>query len=273
MASTITMKELLETGVHFGHRVAKWNPKMAPYIFNARNGIHILDLRQTLRNLQRFHDELVTLAQHGETVLFVGTKRQAQEAVREAAEGCKMPYVNGRWLGGTLTNWTTIRSRIETLKKLEKRKAEGDFGNLSKKERLTLERKIEKLQERLGGIRDMKNLPKVLVVVDAQREETAIKEANSLNIPVMALADTNANPDVIDYIIPANDDAVRAIKLVLKVLADAVREGHQMRKGDDDGADTAGVSFDMFAEETSDDNLLGESTLKNLKSGGFEDDE
>jgi small subunit ribosomal protein S2 len=269
MPSNVTMKALLETGVHFGHRTTKWNPKMKPYIFTARNDIHIIDLQQTLVNLNEYYDMLRDLAASGGVVLFVGTKRQAQDAVQREAERCKMPYVNKRWLGGTLTNWVTISRRIDTLKKLERRRDSGEFDHLPKKEQLILARKIEKLQERLGGIRSMRRLPNMLIVIDTKREATAVKEANTLKIPVMALADTNSDPDEIDYIIPANDDAVRAIKLIIGALADALIEGQMMRKGDEADAEAADAGHDMvetFGEDSSDEDYLGESTLAKLRS-------
>jgi small subunit ribosomal protein S2 len=276
MPSQVSMKALLETGVHFGHRTTKWNPKMRPYIFTERNGIHILDLQQTLVNLNRYHDMVRDIVAGGGTVLFVGTKRQAQEAIASEGERCGMPYINHRWLGGTLTNWRTIRDRIETLKKLEKRRDAGDFEMLSKKEILTLDRKIEKLQLRLGGIRNMKKLPDLLIVVDTKREATAVKEANTLSIPVLALADTNSNPDVLDYIIPANDDAVRAIKLVVGALAEAVIEGRGMRKSDDVEEEVNAEDLDLSkyanSDEDNDEAYLGASTLAKLKSAAlFED--
>jgi small subunit ribosomal protein S2 len=270
------MKALLETGVHFGHRTTKWNPKMAPYIFTERNGIHILDLQQTLVNLNRYHDMVRDLVADGGTVLFVGTKRQAQEAIESEGERCGMPYINHRWLGGTLTNWRTIRDRIETLKKLEKRRDAGDFALLSKKEALQLDRKIEKLQLRLGGIRNMKKLPDVVIIVDTKRESTAVKESNTLNIPVLALADTNSNPDEIDYIIPANDDAVRAIKLLVGALADAVIEGKGMRKSEDFEEELVGEELDLSQyanDEDNDEAYLGASTLAKLKSARLFDED
>src|SRR5664279_5937970 len=255
MPSSVSMKALLETGVHFGHRTTKWNPKMKPYIFTERNGIHIIDLQQTLVNLNQYHDLVRDIILKGGAVLFVGTKRQAQEAVAREAGRCEMPYINHRWLGGTLTNWNTIKKRIETLKQLEKRRDNGEFELISKKEALLLNRKIEKLEERLGGIRNMRKLPELLIIVDTKREATAVKEANSLEIPVLALADTNSNPDDIDYIIPANDDAVRAIKLLLSALADAVIEGEQMRKADNfnEEGEEAGGAFSAYDEEEADD--------------------
>jgi small subunit ribosomal protein S2 len=269
MPSTVSMKALLETGVHFGHRTTKWNPRMKPYIFTERNGIHIIDLQQTLVNLNQYFDMIRDMISRGETVLFVGTKRQAQEVVAREAERCSMPYVNTRWLGGTLTNWTTISKRIETLKKLEKRRDQGDFDRLSKKEALILNRKIEKLQERLGGIRNMRRLPHLMIVVDTKREATAVKEANTLEIPVLALADTNSDPAEIDYIIPANDDAVRAIKLLVAALADAVIEGQTMRKPDDGETgdeDFAAADLSRYEDEENDEVYLGASTLAKLKN-------
>lgn len=285
MPSKVTMRDLLETGVHFGHRTQKWNPKMAPFIYAARNGIHIIDLRQTFTNLNSFYDMVVEISRKNGTVLFVGTKRQAQETVAVEAARCGMPYVNQRWLGGTLTNWRTIKDRIETLKKLEIRREKGEFKLLTKREALMLEREIIKLNERLGGIREMRRLPELIVVVDTKREETAIKEANSLNIPVMALVDTNADPDVIDYILPGNDDAMRAIKLVVGAVADAVLEGKAMRKGDTDDESTddfvAAVDLDKTApgsidfddEDTNDERYLGDSTLAKLRSAELDFDE
>lgn len=276
MPSSISMKELLETGVHFGHRTTKWNPKMRPYIFTERNGIHIIDLQQTMVFLNQYADMLRDMVSGGGTVLFVGTKRQAQEAVAREAERVKMPYVNNRWLGGTLTNWRTIRERIDTLKKLEKRRDNGEFDLLSKKEGILLNRKIEKLQMRLGGIRDMRRLPDLLIVVDTRRETTAIKEANTLKIPVMALCDTNSDPDEIDYIIPANDDAVRAIKLLLAGLADAVAEGQAMRKPEDYTEEELAAAGEEFigGEEEGDERYLGASTLAKLRNTKlFEDEE
>jgi len=279
MPSEVSLKTLLETGVHFGHRTPRWNPKMAPFIFTERNGIHILDLQQTLANLNQAFDMIRDMVAAGKVVLFVGTKRQAMETIQVEADRCKMPYVNQRWLGGTLTNWKTIKDRIETLKKLERRRDSGEFELLTKKEALVMNRKIEKLQERLGGIREMKRLPDMLIVVDTIRESTALKEANTLGIPVLALADTNSDPDVIDYIVPANDDAVRAIKLMVATLADAVIEGQMMRKGDsEDGADVTmeNANFDAYdkdEEEVSDEAYLGASTLAKLRDANLFTDE
>lgn len=277
MPSNVSMKALLETGVHFGHRTTKWNPKMKPYIFTDRNGIHIIDLQQTIVNLNEYYDLIRDTVQRGGTVLFVGTKRQAQEAIASEAERCGMPYINHRWLGGTLTNWRTIFARIETLKKLERRQENGELDLLSKKEGLIIARKIEKLQLRLGGIRNMKRLPDLIVIVDTRREATAVKEANTLKIPVLALADTNSDPDDIDYIIPANDDAVRAIKLLIGALADAVEEGRAMRKADDVAEESASGEIDLskYDDDDDDERYLGASTLAKLKNSNLfdEDDE
>jgi small subunit ribosomal protein S2 len=274
------MKALLETGVHFGHRTQKWNPKMKPYIFAERNGIHIIDLQQTIVNLNRYYDTVRDMVAGGGTLLFVGTKRQAQETIRREAERCRMPYVNHRWLGGTLTNWRTIRDRIDTLKKLERRRDAGEFDLLTKKEALILENKIEKLQLRLGGIRDMRRLPDMLLIVDTVREATAVKEANSLNIPIVALVDTNCDPNPIDYIVPANDDAVRAIKLIITAFADAVAEGQAMRKVEDiqeveEEITPDYAAYEPFdeAEGEDDEQYLGESTLAKLRDARlFADD-
>ncbi len=272
MPSAVRMRTLLETGVHFGHRTNKWNPKMDEFIFTQRNGIHIIDLQITLKNLHSFHDMIANLIADGGSVLFVGTKRQAQEIVQREAARCGMPYINYRWLGGTLTNWKTIRSRIDTLKQLEKRRDAGEFDRLTKKEGLVLERKIAKLQLRLGGIREMKSTPELLIVVDAEREHTAVKEANILKIPVLALVDTNANPDLVDHILPANDDAMRSIRLLIGALADAVMEGHNLRQSAGIEDDEAQQVADVYDDDLSDEELLGESTLAKLRDSSLFDD-
>lgn len=276
MPSAVKMRTLLETGVHFGHRTNKWNPKMAEFIFTERNGIHIIDLQITLKNLNNFHDKIAELVGNGGTVLFVGTKRQAQEIVQREADRCGMPYVNYRWLGGTLTNWKTIRSRIETLKQLEKRREAGEFERVTKKEALVLERKIAKLQLRLGGIRNMKRVPDMLVIVDAEREHTAVKEANILRLPVMALVDTNADPDQVDHILPANDDAMRSIRLLIGALADAVIEGHHIRQSSGEEEETDdnlfGSAYDDD-DDIADEDLLGEATLAKLRDAKLFDDD
>jgi small subunit ribosomal protein S2 len=224
------MKDLLEAGVHFGHRRRRWHPKMRSFIFTERNGIHIIDLQQTIARLEVAYDFVRDLVAEGGVVLFVGTKRQAQDNVREQAERCSMPYVVERWLGGTLTNFRTIRQRIDYMLSLEEQQEQGQWDRLTKKEALDKERELEKLHTRFGGIRTLKSLPDVVFISDIMREENAVQGANSLDIPIIAMVDTNCDPDPIDYPIPANDDAIRAIKLVATKIADAVIEGHQMRE-------------------------------------------
>ena len=267
----ISMKSLLETGVHFGHRARKWNPKMKPYIFTERNGIHILDLQQTVVFLDEIYATVRDTVADGGVVLFVGTKRQAQEAVAQEAARCSMPYVNERWLGGTLTNWRTVRERLEAMKRMEKQRDEGVFEQMTKKERLMIDRELDKLHLRFGGLRNMQRLPDLMFVVDVRREETAVKEANILGIPVIALVDTNCDPDRIDMIIPANDDAIRAIRLLTSKIADAALEGIAMRKAryDDDEIEEGDVDFAeaMGDMDDQDEAYLGEATLAKLRSG------
>ncbi len=227
--SVLPMKSLLEAGVHFGHRTRRWNPRMRPFIFTERNGIHIIDLQQTMGKLEEAYNAARDSVAQGGSVLFVGTKRQAQEAVAQEAQRAGMPYVSKRWLGGTLTNFRTIRSRIDYLVKLEERKASGDLDKLAKKEALLLTREMEKLESRLGGLKEMKRLPKALFVVDTKHEENAIAEANTLGIPIIAMCDTNSDPDPIAHPIPSNDDAIRAIKLITAKIADATIEGKNIR--------------------------------------------
>ena len=280
MPSTISMKKLLETGVHFGHRTTKWNPRMEEFIFDARNGIHIIDLRKTFANLNAYYDIVRDTIANGGIVLFVGTKRQAQESIQREASRCGMPYVNTRWLGGTLTNWRTIRGRIDQLKKLAKSQEMGEFARLTKKESLMKTREIEKLRVRLGGLRDLRKLPDLIVVVDTERELTAVKEANTLRIPVMGIVDTNANPDVIDYVIPGNDDAMRSIKLLVGAMADAVLEGRGMRKGgdtiEDEETNADGLPTNItksFDDNASDEDLMGANTLRKLRNAPLQLDE
>lgn len=277
MPSSVTLKQLLETGVHFGHRTQKWNPQMAPYIFTQRNGIHIIDLQQTIANLNSYYDIIRDIVAKGGNVLFVGTKRQAQETVAQEAARCGMPYVNQRWLGGTLTNWRTIRERIDTLKKLEVRREKGEFELLTKREALMLNREIDKLNLRLGGIREMRRLPELVIVVDTRREATAVKEANVLNIPVMALVDTNCDPRQIDYVLPGNDDAMRAIKLIIEAFANAVIEGRDMRDKDtleeEETAYDSRKTYEEDEEEESDDKYFGASTLAKLRDSKLFEDE
>jgi small subunit ribosomal protein S2 len=219
------MKELLEAGVHFGHQTKRWNPKMKKFIFGKRNGIYIIDLQKTLKQFREASNFVTQLAAAGKNILFVGTKRQAQDAIYEEANRCGMFYVNTRWLGGTLTNFSTIRKSIHRLKEIEGTLAQEDNENLTKKERLRLEREREKLQKNLAGIKEMDELPDALFVIDPKQEYIAVKEANILGIPVVAVVDTNCDPDVIDYVVPGNDDAIRAIRLFTSKVADAVLEG------------------------------------------------
>lgn len=276
MPTKVTMKELLETGVHFGHRSRKWNPKMDEFIFTARNGVHIIDLQQTLATLNEVHDKVRDTVVRGGNVLFVGTKRQAQDAIQLEAERSGSPYVNQRWLGGTLTNWKTIKQRLDTMKKLERDRDEGIFDLLVKKERLMKQREIDRLNQRLGGLRNMERLPSMLFVIDVLREHTAVREANVLNIPVIAMVDTNGDPDSIDYVLPANDDAIRAIRLITTAMADAVLEGRNLRK-DDSAVETDFSSAvqdrpDLY-EQGDDEVYLGKGTLAKLREGDLSFDE
>ena len=225
--AVITMKQLLEAGVHFGHQTRRWNPKMKKYIFAARNDIHIIDLQLTANLIEEAYKFVVETVKAGKTVLFVGTKKQAQDAIKEEAERCGQYYVNNRWLGGCLTNFKTMRSRVEYLEKLEAMEANGDFENLPKKEVILLKKEMGKLQANLNGIKAMKGMPGVMFVVDPHNEDIAIKEAKKLGIKIVAITDTNCDPDEIDYVIPGNDDAIRAIKLISSVIANAVIEANQ----------------------------------------------
>lgn len=225
--SVVNMKQLLEAGVHFGHQTRRWNPKMAEYIFTERNGIYIIDLQKTVNLINKAYDFVKDEAAKGKTILFVGTKKQAQETIKEEAQRCGMPYVNQRWLGGMLTNFQTIKQRVKRLNELEKMEAEGLYDVLPKKEVIQLKKEQEKLLRFLGGIRHMENLPDVLFIADPRKEAIAVAEARKLNIPIVAIVDTNCDPDLIDYVIPGNDDAIRAIKLITSVIADAVLAGKQ----------------------------------------------
>jgi small subunit ribosomal protein S2 len=227
LANIISMKQLLEAGVHFGHQTRRWNPKMQPFIYMDRNGIHIIDLQQTVARLNEAYKFVEQLAAEGGTILFVGTKKQAQEAVAEEARRCGMYYVNQRWLGGMLTNFQTIQSRIRYLHDLEARRDRGEFERLPKKEVQHLQDDIARLERTLGGIKDMRRLPNAVFIIDTRKERTAVLEARRLDIPVIALADTNSDPDEMDYPIPANDDAIRAVRLLSSKIADAVIEGHR----------------------------------------------
>ena len=225
--SVVAMKQLLEAGVHFGHQTIRWDPRMAPYIFTARNGIYIIDLQKTAKKIDEAYAVLKSIVDEGKTVVFVGTKKQAQECVREEAERCGMYYVNNRWLGGMLTNFKTIRARVDRMKELERMEEDGTFEVLPKKEVIKLKQERDKLEKNLGGIKDMTELPGAMFVVDPKKEKNAILEARKLGIPVIGLVDTNCNPEDVDYVIPGNDDAIRAIKLIIEAMANAVIESRQ----------------------------------------------
>ena len=226
----VSMKQMLETGVHFGHQTRRWNPKMRPYIFGARNGIHIIDLQQTVKLFRTAYDKMVDTVARGGKVLFIGTKRQAQEAVAVEAERAGQFHVTNRWMGGTLTNFSTIQKSVERLKKLESMFADGSVNRYQKKEVLSLQREMDKLNLTLGGIKDMERLPQLAFIIDPNREEIAVKECRKLGIPIVAITDTNCDPDLIDYVIPGNDDAIRAIKLFVTAFSEACMEGEAMKK-------------------------------------------
>ena len=239
--AVVSMKQLLEAGVHFGHQTRRWNPKMATYIFTERNGIYIIDLQKTVKKLDEAYNFVRDIAAEGGSVLFVGTKKQAQDSVREEAQRCGMHYVNARWLGGMLTNFRTMRTRIDRLAQLRKMEEDGTFAMLPKKEVIKHQGEIAKLEKYLGGVKEMKKLPGALFIVDPRKERNAIAEARKLHIPVVAIVDTNCDPDEVDYVIPGNDDAIRAIRLIAATMANAVTEGKQ-------GEETAAVA--EKAEET-----------------------
>jgi len=272
MASVISMKALLESGVHFGHRTNKWHPGMRPYIFTERNGIHILDLQQTVKAINAAYNVVRDTVAAGGTILFIGTKRQAQETIKEEAIRCGMPYVTERWLGGMLTNWTTISQRIGELERLEKLHETGEINSYTKKEALMIDREINRLMIRLSGVRNMKKIPDLLFIIDVSREETAVHEANLKNVPIIAMVDTNCDPRNVDYVIPSNDDAIRAIKLMVAKIADAVIEGKSLRKDEDfedevaPGEEKPVVVRRRMEEdaELDDVTLLGASTLAKL---------
>ncbi len=275
MAAVISMKALLESGVHFGHRTNKWHPKMKPFIFTERNGIHIIDLQQTVKAINTAYNLVRDTVANGGYVMFIGTKRQAQDTIREEAIRCGMPFVTERWLGGMLTNWATIFTRIQELERLEKMRDSGEINRLTKKEGLLIEREIARLETRLSGVRKMKKVPDLVFVVDVVREATAVHEANLKEIPVIALVDTNCDPSGVDYIIPSNDDAIRAIKLLVAKIADAALEGQAVRKeevveepmGAEAAARTAPIIQRPEIEvEVEDKDLLGEATLAKLVS-------
>ncbi|MGB9762042.1 MAG: 30S ribosomal protein S2 [Caldimicrobium sp.] len=274
--SHITMKQLLEAGVHFGHQTRRWNPKMKPFIFGERNGIHIIDLQQTLKYFEIAYEFVVNVTAEGGKVLFVGTKKQAQDAIKEEAERCGMPYVNFRWLGGTLTNFRTIRQSIEKLKKIESWFEDGTIDRFLKKERLKLERLKNKLERNLAGIKHMESLPQAVYIVDPVYEEIAVKEARKLGIPIVAIVDTNCDPDLIDYIIPGNDDAIRAVKLITSKIADACIEGQEIYKEKMMALSDKEVSLEeemlKASEEKRAEEILEEILAEEEKEAKFEEE-
>ena len=235
--AVISMKHLLEAGVHFGHQTRRWNPKMAPYIFTERNGIYIIDLQKTVRKMDEAYMFVRNLSMEGKSILFVGTKKQAQDSIEQEAKRCNMFYVNHRWLGGMLTNFRTIRLRVDRLNEIDKMETSGQFDLLPKKEVIKLQHEREKLESNLGGIRTMKTLPGAIFIVDPKKEHIAVMEARTLGIPIVGIVDTNCDPDEVDYVIPGNDDAIRAVKLIAGKLADAVLEGKQGEQNDADADD------------------------------------
>lgn len=265
--SVVSMKALLEAGVHFGHRTRRWNPKMRPFIFTERSKIHIIDLQQTVVRLNEYYGLVRDVVAKGGTILFVGTKRQAQATIQQEAERCGMPYINQRWLGGTLTNWVTIKQRLDFLLRMERRIDAGDFRTLSKKEQLSIQREVDKLNVRIGGLKTMRRLPELLFVVDTNLEDLAVKESNKLKIPIIGMVDTNSDPDPIDFVIPSNDDAIRAVKLIVSIIANAAEEGLRIREVD--MVDTGQVSRSELAEM---EQYLGPSTLAKLTTVGEDDD-
>ena len=259
--AVVAMKQLLEAGVHFGHQTRRWDPRMAEYIFQARNGIHIIDLQKTSKKIDEAYAFLKEQAEEGKTVLFVGTKKQAQDCMKEAAEKCGMYYVNQRWLGGMLTNFSTIEKRIERLNELEKMQEDGTFEVLPKKEVILLKKEMEKLERNLGGIKDMEKIPGVIFLVDPKKEHIAVLEAKKLGIPVIGLVDTNCNPEEVDYAIPGNDDAIRAVKLITDVMANAIIEGKQGESFEEETAETE-ITEEVSEEPTSIEEVVADSEEK-----------
>ena len=272
----VAMKALLETGVHFGHPVKRWNPKMRPYIFTERNGVHIIDLQQTIVAIDQAAALIRDIVARGGSVLFVGTKRQAQEVIASQAQRAGQPYITERFLGGTLTNWRTIRARLDRLAELEAMRDRGELERFTKKEALLMAREIERLNRRMGGIKNMRRLPDALFVVDVCREANAIKEANRLGIPVIAIVDTNCSPDGVDYVIPANDDAIRAIKLIVEAMANAAVEGLKLREKAESSEQAAHAAEKTFVSEpfaSEEDFALDAELMMRSFDPGIEDDE
>ena len=249
--SVVSMKSLLEAGVHFGHQTRRWNPKMAQYIFTERNGIYIIDLQKTVKKIEEAYEQAREIAANGGEILFVGTKKQAQDAIEKEAKKCGMPYINQRWLGGLLTNYKTIRKRIDRLEELEQMEEDGTFDVLPKKEVIQLRHEIERLEKFLGGIKDMNGMPDAIYIVDPKKEQIAVKEAHILGIPIIGILDTNCDPDEIDYPIPGNDDAIRAVKLITETIANAVIEGRQgLQDSDEDAEGTVAEVSEESTETT-----------------------
>jgi small subunit ribosomal protein S2 len=265
------MKQLLEAGVHFGHRTRRWHPKMRTFIFTERNGIHIIDLQQTMRQVNTAYQIVRDTVREGGLVLFVGTKKQAQETIRQEAERCGMPHITTRWLGGTLTNFRTIRTRVEYMIDLERRETRGELDRLPKKEALLLRNELVRLNSRIGGLRNMPHQPDIVFIVDVQRESLAVTEANKLHIPIVAMVDTNCDPDPIDYPIPSNDDAIRAIKLMAGKMADAAIEGVQMREVDE--ADRAAAQPETYAAAEPEEDEAKPTRPSRLDIEAFEEPE
>lgn len=254
--SVVSMKQLLEAGVHFGHQTRRWNPKMAPYIYTQRNGIHIIDLQKSVGMVDAAYKEIENVVANGGTVLFVGTKKQAQDSIQQEAERCGMFYVNERWLGGMLTNFTTIQSRIKKMKEIETMEEDGTFDRLPKKEVINLRKELDKLHRNLNGIRDMKRLPDVIFVVDPKKEKICVNEAHSLGIELIGICDTNCDPDELDFVIPGNDDAIRAVRLIVSKMADAVieaKQGSEAEKASEEAEGGEQAEESAEAEETAED--------------------
>ncbi|MDI3472660.1 MAG: small subunit ribosomal protein [Thermotogaceae bacterium] len=265
----VTMKQLLEAGVHFGHRTRRWNPKMAPYIYTARKGIHVIDLQKTVQLIDVAYEFVKQKASEGATLLFVGTKRQAQQAIEEEAKRCGAFYVNNRWLGGLLTNFKTIRLRIERLKELEAMEENGELDSLPKKEQSILKKQLSKLRKNLGGVKEMKDIPDMIFIVDPKKERIAVSEANTLGIPTIAIVDTNCDPDEIDYIIPGNDDAIRAVKLITSTIANAYLEGREGRVLSEESTEESGETVKTVEEVAQE----SEESFENFEEDDFEFEE
>jgi small subunit ribosomal protein S2 len=265
----VTMKQLLEAGVHFGHRTRRWNPKMAPYIYTARKGIHVIDLQKTVQLIDVAYEFVKQKASEGATLLFVGTKRQAQQAIEEEAKRCGAFYVNNRWLGGLLTNFKTIRLRIERLKELEAMEENGELDSLPKKEQSILKKQLSKLRKNLGGVKEMKDIPDMIFIVDPKKERIAVSEANTLGIPTIAIVDTNCDPDEIDYIIPGNDDAIRAVKLITSTIANAYLEGREGRVLSEESTEESGETVETVEEVAQE----SEESFENFEEDDFEFEE